>query len=325
MSAEDMLSDFHIEAFNMLEEAEEGLLKLDKKEEVEDSFNQVYRCFHSIKGAAGMFALDTLQNHVHHLESLLDQIQDKNSIPSNLVDYFLEGVDICRSILNNDPWEFQQKDHSFFYQPAPKNGKEPTINKVELNLVEQKIDKTAIEEKIKERAKMKIAIVDDEEDICTILSEILELQGYHTQTYNDPRDFLNQAESFDPDLLLSDIKMPQMSGLELQKKIHKVLPMLPVILISGFFDKETCIEAMANGASGMISKPFTNDQITAIAGHVIKKYRAFKIMNQSINCIMYQFTDLDDYLREKGSENMRIGLKKEVEKLLEQRKILLED
>ncbi|MBT5095750.1 MAG: chemotaxis protein CheA, partial [Halobacteriovoraceae bacterium] len=97
MSATDpMVDEFFIEALSLLDEAEDGLICYEKGEATEESYNCIYRAFHSVKGGAGMFEVTDLQGHLHHLENLFGKVKELGEIPTDLIDYFLKGVDAAR-------------------------------------------------------------------------------------------------------------------------------------------------------------------------------------------------------------------------------------
>ena len=105
--SDDMMGDFHIEAIELLDEAEESLLELDKGAEYKQCYNQIFRAFHSIKGAAGMFGIEKLQKHMHYLENLLSNKQDLDELSALSIDYFLAGVDGAKKILENQEIDFE--------------------------------------------------------------------------------------------------------------------------------------------------------------------------------------------------------------------------
>lgn len=94
------LEEFKIEAAELLELAERSLLSLsDTTSSFENAFDNIFRCFHNLKGAAGMMELFALQDHTHELETLLMTFKDRGNIPPDYVDLFLKGIDGARQIL----------------------------------------------------------------------------------------------------------------------------------------------------------------------------------------------------------------------------------
>ncbi len=107
MNAE--LEEFKTEMLEMLERAEHALLELDQLEENTPSFehyDEVFRAFHNIKGAAGMMEWEELQHHIHKLENTLMQCKSTAIIPKPLISWFLKGIDATRNIIAGEPYEF---------------------------------------------------------------------------------------------------------------------------------------------------------------------------------------------------------------------------
>ncbi|MBI3535455.1 MAG: sigma-54-dependent Fis family transcriptional regulator, partial [Deltaproteobacteria bacterium] len=106
--------------------------------------------------------------------------------------------------------------------------------------------------------KGKIYIVDDDTEMQSMLRDFLTTQGYQTSIYSSAIEALKNLSSKpnDVDIIISDIKMPQMDGLEFTSELKKILPEIPIILITAFGSIETAIEAMRKGAYHYIVKPF---------------------------------------------------------------------
>ncbi len=101
----------------------------------------------------------------------------------------------------------------------------------------------------------KILIVDDEVDICEMMSFTFESQGYETLVAYDAAQAFELVQSQDPDLVVSDIRMPKGGGMKLLEDIKKHNPKRPkVFLITGYSDR-TREEAIAAGAEDVFAKP----------------------------------------------------------------------
>ncbi|MCF2872699.1 sigma-54 dependent transcriptional regulator [Octadecabacter sp. G9-8] len=112
---------------------------------------------------------------------------------------------------------------------------------------------------------MKIAIVDDEQDMRQSISQWLALSGYDTETFASAEEALKGVGTDYPGIVVSDIKMPGMDGMQFLKKIKGVDSSLPVIMITGHGDVPMAVEAMRIGAFDFLEKPFNPDRMTELA------------------------------------------------------------
>ncbi|OUS21745.1 DNA-binding response regulator [Litorivita pollutaquae] len=112
---------------------------------------------------------------------------------------------------------------------------------------------------------MKIAIVDDEQDMRQSISQWLALSGYDTETFPSAEDALKGLGADYPGIVISDIKMPGMDGMQFLKKLMGTDSALPVIMITGHGDVPIAVEAMRIGAFDFLEKPFNPDRMTELA------------------------------------------------------------
>ncbi len=112
---------------------------------------------------------------------------------------------------------------------------------------------------------MKIAIVDDEKDMRQSISQWLALSGFDTEVFASAEDALKGLSADYPGIVVSDIKMPGMDGMQLLRKLKGVDSTLPVIMITGHGDVPMAVEAMRIGAFDFLEKPFNPDRMTELA------------------------------------------------------------
>lgn len=120
----------------------------------------------------------------------------------------------------------------------------------------------------KSRSKPTILICDDEEGVRESFKLILE-DRYQLHLVKNGIEALDALKSLKPDLMLLDIKMPKMHGMEILKEIKKILPKLPVVIVTGYQSDEMAQEAKRLGAAAFISKPFDSSSlINLVSKHV---------------------------------------------------------
>ena len=107
-----------------------------------------------------------------------------------------------------------------------------------------------------------ILVVDDHRAVRDVLRLVLEDAGYRVTTAADARQALEQVTAVPPDVVITDLQMPVMSGTELRRHLLARTPALPVVLMSE--DPATATLAAEHGASGYLVKPFEPDALLAI-------------------------------------------------------------
>ena len=112
---------------------------------------------------------------------------------------------------------------------------------------------------------MKIAIVDDEKDMRQSISQWLALSGYDTESYASAEEALGAVGADYPGIVISDIRMPGMDGLQFLRKLMGQDSGLPVIMITGHGDVPMAVEAMRIGAFDFLEKPFNPDRMSELA------------------------------------------------------------
>lgn len=310
-----MLEEFYHEVACLLEEAEQAILDIDSTGDFQASYNKVFRAFHSIKGAAGMFEFQNLQSHFHLLENFWEAQKDKQTVPEDIIDYFLKGIDVSKRILNGDEVDYPP------YGEAKKNNKKLDIELAPATHAEDRSQATKATKPQSSSKDVHILVVNDEEDICECIHDILvDTENYKIKTLTDNPSALDYIkENHQPiDLIFSDLKMPNFDGLTLISEVHKIRPFLPIILVSSHLNADIIIDALSKGASGSINKPFDPEVILNMVDHNIKKYKTFKVLKLSIDCLFYQYNDIDRYLSEKGLDSIRTSMKSQIKDILSQ-------
>ena len=116
-----------------------------------------------------------------------------------------------------------------------------------------------------------VHIVDDEEPIRDSIALLLRSAGVRSRQYQDPHEFLATYRPDGPGCLILDVRMPRMSGLELQQEINRRGWTLPVIFVTGHGDVPMAVDAMREGAVDFLQKPFTDDALINRVGKALEQ------------------------------------------------------
>lgn len=118
-----------------------------------------------------------------------------------------------------------------------------------------------------------ILIVDDEESIRQGCSQVLSKLGHRLRTAPDAEKALELVRAQVPDLVILDLKMPGMGGMEFLAHVHETHAEVVVVVITGYATLESAVEAMKNGAYDFLRKPFTPDELKLVVGRGLEKRR----------------------------------------------------
>lgn len=116
-----------------------------------------------------------------------------------------------------------------------------------------------------------ILIVDDEKSICQILAYVLKERGYHTLTAQEGGEAFKILAANKVDLIVQDLKLPDIHGLEMLKQIKEKYPEIIIIVITAFSNWQLAVEAMRLGAFNYIRKPFDNENIVNVIRRGIRQ------------------------------------------------------
>ncbi|HBV97337.1 MAG: Fis family transcriptional regulator [Peptococcaceae bacterium BICA1-7] len=132
----------------------------------------------------------------------------------------------------------------------------------------------------------KILIIDDEEHMCWALEKAMKQEGYQVQTATRGKAGLKLIREECPSLVILDLKMPEMDGMEVLKQAKEMSPKLPVVMLTAHGTIETAIEAMKIGASDYLTKPFDLDELKL----VIKQNLVMSQLVSEVNFLRSELT-----------------------------------
>jgi response regulator RpfG family c-di-GMP phosphodiesterase len=119
----------------------------------------------------------------------------------------------------------------------------------------------------------RVLVVDDEKFIRDILADFLGMEGYEVRTAEDGITALHEMQRHPYDVVISDLKMPKMGGIELLDEISKRNPNVLTVIMTGFGTVETAIDAMKRGAYDYVLKPFKVEEVVHIIQRALEKQR----------------------------------------------------
>jgi two-component system response regulator FixJ len=123
-----------------------------------------------------------------------------------------------------------------------------------------------------------VHVVDDDEAMRDSMAFLLRAENFQVQTYADAADFLNALPQIKAGCVVTDVRMPGMSGIELLQRLRELQVSLPVIVVSGHGDVPLAVEAMKTGALDFIEKPFDDEVFLrairlALSAHAVDSQR----------------------------------------------------
>ena len=124
--------------------------------------------------------------------------------------------------------------------------------------------------------KGRVLVVDDEPNARSALAELLRDEGYVTELAADGYRALSLLESFDPDVVLTDLKMPVLDGLGLLERGRPLVPHACFVVMTAFGSIDTAVQAIQRGAENYLTKPLDLDAVTALVGRACEKAQLSK-------------------------------------------------
>lgn len=145
----------------------------------------------------------------------------------------------------------------------------------------------------------RILIVDDEPDVTELLKYKLEQDGHLCQVVNNPLSFISVAREFNPNLILLDIMMPELNGLQLCKMVRSDPKMntIPIIFLTARGEVEDRIKGLESGGDDYISKPFNTKELLLRVANILNRNQLGGSVNNK-NRIQIAGVVLDDSLHE---------------------------
>jgi DNA-binding response OmpR family regulator len=122
-------------------------------------------------------------------------------------------------------------------------------------------------------AEHRVLVVDDEAVVVNSIRKTLTRKGFVVDEAFTGAEALSWVAGHDYDLVLLDMKLPDVIGLDLLPKIKRLKPELPVVIVTGYASIDTAVEAIRRGATDYMAKPFTTDELYTLAGRIVEQHQ----------------------------------------------------
>ena len=278
-----LLEEFSLEAAELLDESEDALLDLDKGKDPQDCYNLVFRCFHSLKGSAGMMGLDEMQKHMHLIEDKFQSYSDRLDELKGTVDYFLMGIDVAREIMKGNKIDFDYRMNEVVEDPSLGD----KFDEIDVDLFKRLDTPTLVVGAGKVAAKPIIDSLNERDVLCVAtankLSAVRELARPITIIVKE--DMLSAVVEY-----LGD-KADEHGIIIWGTQSH------PRYL--------TWNESMNSEALSIF--------INALGENKVLKFS----YNKAVMLLLYQLSDIEDFLKEKNKTHILKTLKTEIKELME--------
>lgn len=286
MEDNGLLEEFIYEASELLDEAEESLLAIEKEENLQESYNSVFRVFHSLKGSAGMIGFEVVQKHMHLVEDRFEQYSEKLSELSGVATFFLDSVDHCRLLLDGQVAEFNYSIQAEF------NKENPTA----------KVD-----------IKATVQLKRNEVFIVDILSpEIREEEVFKNLTSHVQFNLIEDLNTYFKKRQYFYSSALVLKGSDYEEIKGRVKDDVPFILYGSTdkLDSNILLDNIQEQLPEYVLSAFSHSKLMM---------RSLLLIEKSIKFIFYQYNDLEQYLLKDNRTAARESIKEEVQNIITSR------
>ncbi|HET9237264.1 MAG TPA: response regulator [Oligoflexus sp.] len=253
-------ADYVQEARELLADAEICFVQLERDKGNKDLIDRIFRMIHTVKGSGSIVGFDSFTRFAHQFEGLLAQIRAGTlGVDDAIMNLMFEANDVLKDWL-----DALQVDYAVEWDTSA------TVSKLSVYSVGQppkvrtapafgffEDDPAAL---TPETSMVTVLLVDDEKDILDLYESYLEGMPIRTLRALDGREAVAILEKDVPDLMIFDLRMPNMNGMELLAHVRKKSPDIPVIFASGYSDRADIISMLNMGAFAFLGKPVTREQ-----------------------------------------------------------------
>ncbi|OGV62232.1 MAG: hypothetical protein A2283_20325 [Lentisphaerae bacterium RIFOXYA12_FULL_48_11] len=165
----------------------------------------------------------------------------------------------------------------------------------------------------KDNSAISVTVIDDDLNIVRYIGIVLKKMGLQVNEYTDPEKGLKAITEEAADIVICDLTMPEMSGLDLLKKIKQISPATDVVIVTGFADKNTAIQALKFGAFDFFEKPIDSGQLK----ETIKRTLRYRAVVHERDKLAEQLSILSEQEAKKWGIGSFVGKSKQIRKVID--------
>jgi FixJ family two-component response regulator len=143
-----------------------------------------------------------------------------------------------------------------------------------------------------------IFIVDDEPTVCVSASRLVRSVGFDALTFNSAREFLHADRPDVPGCVVLDVRLPELSGLDLQQELISLNVDLPIIFVTGHADVPTSVRAMKAGAVEFLTKPYRDQELLEAIQHAVERHQELRRQRSELAELQGRYASLTPRERE---------------------------
>jgi FixJ family two-component response regulator len=139
-----------------------------------------------------------------------------------------------------------------------------------------------------------VFIIDDDISVREAIGEMVKSVGLRAETFESAQDFLKRGEPDGPSCLVLDVRLPGLSGFDLQRELAKANRKIPIVFITGYGDIPMSVQAMKSGAVEFLTKPFRDQDLLDAIQHAIEQHRTLRRQLSELAVLRQRFDSLTE-------------------------------
>ena len=143
-----------------------------------------------------------------------------------------------------------------------------------------------------------VFVVDDDDDVRVSIAELLRAAGLHAEGFATAQEFLGRARGGGPSCLVLDLRLPGMSGLEVQRELASAGDSMPIIFLTGHGDIPTTVRAMKSGALEFLTKPFDDGHLLDVVHQALERDQVARQQQHDLSMLKDRYATLTPRERE---------------------------